>query len=1095
MIKNKMMLCLILFGFIELALAQVDTAWVRRWSSVPISGSDYVYGLTVDANGCVYIAGASDYLGSNPEAITFKYGPAGESLWFSVLPRTGSQMLRSVAVGASGNVYVTGYTMETGNGAYFTVKYRANGDTAWVRLFNQTSGYDFSRKLVLDNQENVYITGYGQASNYQYTYYTVKYDSSGNQLWVRTDSFGGAYAFYPNDLALDNDGNPYLVTKTKHPTQRDNWLVAKYKKETGDTYWVRTYNGPADSTDDARGIAFDNSGNIYVTGTSYGGPTTGFDIVTIKYNSNGDTQWVRRWSNPDTAASDAGYWIKVDGSGNVYVYGTTYSKQPANQDLVVLKYNSSGVLQWAAKYNGPGGYDNVIDKDGQNGMALDLYGYIYITGSSRQLGSTNKNDFVTVKFSPDGDTLWTRRYDYADTFETARSMFVDNLGNVYVTGQSAQPGRGYDIATIKYVQSDFVLRDVSVSKIEFPVLIDSGDIVVPACSVYNNGDSTENYRVRMKIGNFYNDTVRVTNHLPNTYQYLTFPAWNALQRGNQVVSCSTELTLDMIKSNDKKTDTIFIRVLDVGVIKILYPLGTIDSGTVVTPACSVYNYGNQSVSYTVRMKIGNFYNEDTLIENHTPGTFSYLSFPNWTANQIGTHPVACSTELVNDLNNNNDQRTDSVEVIRPVLPPSNWIRMADIPALPSGKKPKSGTCMAALRGKIYLLKATNTQDFLVYTPDGDTGTWTYRIEDTIPFGIKEEGDGKRPKKGSAMTVYNRTRSVYVLRGNNSLGFWRYQVDTLDTVLPGWKKLKNIPLGAKAVKEGSGLVSFRSHGYGYIFAMKGSKTDEFYIYNIEQDSWVRIKSPPIGRSGKIGYRKGSCLAYDGDEFVYVLKGNYGDFYKYSLDSDTWIELRQYDYKIFLNREGKKKKPKDGAALVYYDENCYLLKGGNTREVWRYDIAMDTWVQMDTFWDIPIGSGKRVKAGGTMISSGDYFWAVKGGNTVEFYRHELPDKKLLNSVSVITNQIMNHKENLSDFSITIAPNPAVNLTAIRYILPIAGPVNFKLYNVAGALVKAYNNTTPTKDGVLLLDTKVLPSGVYVLQFNSGDIRVTRKIVIEK
>jgi len=86
-------------------------------------------------------------------------------------------------------------------------------------------------------------------------------------------------------------------------------------------------------------------------------------------------------------------------------------------------------------------------------------------------------------------------------------------------------------------------------------------------------------------------------------------------------------------------------------------------------------------------------------------------------------------------------------------------------------------------------------------------------------------------------------------------------------------------------------------------------------------------------------------------------------------------------------------------------------------------------------------------------------------------------------------------ISEFSITIAPNPAVNLTAIRYILPIAGPVNFKLYNVAGALVKAYNNTTPTKDGVLLLDTKVLPSGVYVLQFNSGDIRVTRKIVIEK
>ncbi len=1093
--RNKTMLCLILFSLIGLGLAQVDTAWVRRWSSVPINGSDYVYGLTVDGDGNVYIAGASDYLSSNAEAITFKYSPTGESLWFSVLPRTNSQMLRSVAVGASGNVYVTGYTMETGNGAYFTVKYRPNGDTAWVRLFNQTSGYDFSRKLVLDNQENVYITGYGQASNYQYTYYTVKYDSSGNQLWARADSFGGAYTFQPNDLALDNDGNPYLVTKTKHPTQRDNWLVVKYKAETGDTYWVRTYNGPADSIDEARGIAFDNAGNVYVTGTSYGGLATGFDIVTIKYNSSGDTQWVRRWSNPDTAAGDAGYWIKVDGAGNVYVYGTTYSKAPAGQDLVVLKYNSDGVFQWAAKYQGPGGYDNVIDKDSQNGMALDLYGFVYITGTSRQLGSTTKNDFVTVKFSPDGDTVWTRRYDYADTFETARSMFVDNLGNVYVTGQSAQPGRGYDIATIKYVQSDFTIRDVLVSKLFLPSLIDSGTVVTPACSVYNNGDSTENYSVRMKIGNFYNETVLVTNHSPGTYQYLTFPNWTAIQRGNQIVSCSTELALDMIKSNDKKTDTVFVQILDVGATKILVPTGTIDSGTVVVPACSVYNYGNQTVTYTVRMKIGNFYNEDTLVENHSPNTFKYVSFPNWTANQVGVHPVACSTELVSDVNNNNDQRTGSVEVIRTVFPPSSWVRMADIPVLPSGKKPKSGTCMAELRGKIYLLKATNTQDFLVYTPDSDTGFWTYRIEDTIPLGIKDQGDGKRPKKGAAMTAYNRTRSVYVLRGNNTLGFWRYQADTLDTVLPGWKKLKNIPLGAKAVKEAAGLASFRSGGHGYIFAMKGSKTDEFYIYDIEQDTWTKIKSPPIGSSGKLGYRKGSCLAYDGDEFVYVLKGGYGDFFKYSLDSDTWIELRQYDYKKFLSRDNKKKKPKDGAALVYYDENVYMLKGGNTREVWRYNIAMDTWVQMDTFWDIPIGGGKRVKAGGTMISSGDYFWAVKGGNTVEFYRHKPPEVKSFSSISPISNQVMDNKEKLNEFTMTIAPNPATNFTTIRYNLPMPGQVSFKLYDVTGAVVKTYDIPTPTKDGVLMLDTKALPSGVYILRFNAGNIRITRKIVLEK
>lgn len=1091
MSKNKMFI-LIFFGLLTISLAQVDTAWVRRWSSQPLTGSDYVYGLTVDNDGNVYITGSSDFFGSNAEALTFKYGPAGESLWFSVLPRPNSQMLRSVAVGPSGNVYVTGYTMETGNGAYLTVKYRPNGETAWVRLFNQTFGYDFSRKLVLDDQENVYVSGYGQMSNYQYTYYTLKYDSSGNQLWVRADSFGGAYTFQPNDLALDPNGNPYIVTKTKHPTQRDNWVVVKYKAETGDTYWVRFYNGPADSTDEARGIAFDNSGNVYVTGISYGGPTTGFDIVTIKYNSNGDTQWVRRWSNPDTIASDAGYWIKIDDEGNVYVYGTTISKQPAVQDLVVLKYNANGVFQWASKYNGPGGYDNVIDKDGQNGMALDGYGNVYITGTSRQLGSTNKNDFVTIKINPDGDTLWTRRYDYADTFETARSMYVDNLGNVYVTGQSAQPGRGYDIATIKYVQTGFAIRDVSVSKLEIPALIDSGDVVTPACSVYNNGDSIETYQVRMKIGNFYNNVVTVNNHSPGSYQYVVFPDWLAIQRGNHIVSCSTELAVDMIRSNDKKTDTVMVRILDVGCSKILAPTGIVDSGAIITPACSVYNYGNTTANYLVRMRIGDFYNDTNWVIGHTPNTYQYLAFSTWTANQIGTHPVSCSTELVNDLNKTNDRLTGSVEVIRSVIPPSTWVRMADIPTLPSGKKPKSGTCIAGLRDKIYLLKATNTQDFLTYRLDGDSGIWVSNIDDTIPIGIQEEGDGKRPKKGAAMTAYNQRLAIYVLRGNNTLGFWRYQTDTImDTILPGWYKLKNIPVGMKKCKDGTGLVSFRKQGRGYIFAMKGSKTDEFYVYDIEQDSWTKVSSPPIGSSGKFGYWKGSCLAYDGDEFIYVLQGNYGSFFKYSLDSDTWFELRRYDYRTFLNRENKKKKPKDGAALVYHQDNIYMLKGGNTREIWRYIISQDTWIQMDTTWDIPIGSGKKVKAGGTMIKFGDYFWVVKGGNTPEFYRHDLPTPLL-----VLTNEgTMNNQVNTDEFKLVIAPNPAINYTALNYNLPNAQAIDIKVYNVMGAVIKTYVSTTPTKDGVLMLDAKTLPSGIYILRFNAGNIKHTEKLIVAK
>ncbi len=426
----------------------------------------------------------------------------------------------------------------------------------------------------------------------------------------------------------------------------------------------------------------------------------------------------------------------------------------------------------------------------------------------------------------------------------------------------------------------------------------------------------------------------------------------------------------------------------------------------------------------------------------------------------------------------------------PVTP--GWQTMASIPTQNSGKSPKSGSCMAGSEatGKIYFLKASNTQDFHIYTIElTGQGSWT---TESMPLGTKPK-DGKKPKKGASMAAYGDY--IYVLRGNNTPGFWRYKV----TAPTGWETLPPIPAGTKLPKDGSGMVAVTKGGNPYLFVMKGSKTSEFYLYDLTNNTWSSaLTAPPTGPSGKAGYKKGSCLAYDGGDWVYVMKGQYGDFYRYNLNTESWDSLTRYDHKTYLNRENKKKKIGEGAGLVYHNDYIYLLKGGNTNEFWKYGPLGGTrdWTQMDSLWDIPTGGGKRVKGGGALIKFTNFFWASKGNNTGEFYRHGLPTDLPVIALPTPTNEgTMGSKVNINEFNLTIAPNPAINLTAIRYTLPVAGPVNFKLYDVTGAVVKTYTNSTPTKDGVLLLDTKTLPSGVYILRFNSGDIRVTRKLVLEK
>jgi hypothetical protein len=436
----------------------------------------------------------------------------------------------------------------------------------------------------------------------------------------------------------------------------------------------------------------------------------------------------------------------------------------------------------------------------------------------------------------------------------------------------------------------------------------------------------------------------------------------------------------------------------------------------------------------------------------------------------------------------------------PSVVPSGWIRMADVPSEPSGKNPKSGSCMAGLAatGQIYFLKASNRPDFYSYLPDAGLGTWT--ILDTIPKGDKETGDGKYPKRGAAMADYEPGKRVYVLRGNNRVGFWVYPADTLADTILGWYKLANIPEGAKRPKYGTGLVHVTKTSKDYLFCMKGAKTSEFYLYDIETNTWAPVSSPPVGTSGKSGYKKGSCLCYDGSELVYVLQGYYGSFFSYSIEGDSWYQLQQYNYKTMLNRDGKKKKPKDGASLVYCNNNVYMLKGGNTNEVWMYSIVADSWSQMnpEEIWDIPFGtSNKKVKDGGNIIMFNNYFYASKGKNTPEFYKHIAPTSEFVtlpNPMTVFEGTMSKISTN-DRFQLSIIPNPTNNLTNIKYHLPVAGKVNIKLYDIKGSLVNSYTNSTKTKDGMIQIDGKTLASGVYILRFNSENRSISRKLVIEK
>jgi Secretion system C-terminal sorting domain len=630
------------------------------------------------------------------------------------------------------------------------------------------------------------------------------------------------------------------------------------------------------------------------------------------------------------------------------------------------------------------------------------------------------------------------------------------------------------------------VNDVGITQIIAPSgVLDSGAVVTPQARIKNFGTSIVSFPVTFQVGSFYSDLQNVSTLNPGESTLVNFVPCTLAQSGIQPTLCATGLSADQNSLNDTLTSSITVFTRDVGVVQILAPSGTIGPGSSVNPRARVANFGVYSENFLVYFRI---FSSDTIYYDSSnvtiePDRDSILDFSVWNAIP-GSYKSYVRTFLAGDQIPDNDTSTNRFFVSE-----VGWQPMVNVPSSPSGKNPKNGTCITGLDGKIYLLKANNTSDFYEFTPDQSSGSWATLT--AIPLGDKETGDGKNPKKGAALSAYNNV--IYALRGNNKPGFWSYVTNGA-----GWLKLANIPTGAKNPKGGSGIVYVNKTGTDYIFAMKGSKTTEFYLYEINGNTWQPTASPGVGLSGRPGYKDGSCLAYDGDSLVYVMKGNYGDFFEYNVIRNTWTELRRLDPAGYRNRNGKKKKVKDGAGLTFLNGAVYLLKSGNTLEFWKYDIGANNWFQMNpaNIWDIPIGGGKKVKSGSALCILDNCFYALKGNNTAEFYKHNQPADEITSITNPIISGAQEQKSTLSnDFKISIIPNPANNITSVKYELPEVRSVKLRLYNCYGGLVKSYNNSTPTRNGIFIVDLKELSSGIYMIEFESGNNLIPQKLVINK
>ena len=407
----------------------------------------------------------------------------------------------SVVLDQLGNIYVTGFfngtadfdpgpgvanltTAGAGSNA-FIAKYTAAGAYLWAFNISNSTTYADGHSIFVDGAGNLYVTGsfLGTAdldpgpgvanlnSNGSTDVFVAKYSSSGSYQWAF--NVGGSNPDESHSITVDGSGNVYIIGEFQNTADFDpgagtanftaigllDVFVAKYSAA-GIYQWAFQI-GTSFAPNGGSSITVDGSSNIYITGSFYAiadfdpGPGTANlsstgpnDIFLAKYNSSGVYQWA---FNVGGGASDVGYNVATDVSGNVYLTGYFQGFVDFNPGAgaafitgpgaFLAKYDAAGNYLWAFPIVSPGsGTVNI-------GVSLssDNSGNVFLTGrfsntadfdpgpATANLTSSGPADIFVAKYNSSGTYKWAFRAGGIGT-DVGYSIAVDGLGGIYVTG-------------------------------------------------------------------------------------------------------------------------------------------------------------------------------------------------------------------------------------------------------------------------------------------------------------------------------------------------------------------------------------------------------------------------------------------------------------------------------------------------------------------------------------------------------------------------------------------------------------------------------------------------------------------------------------
>ncbi len=213
----------------------------------------------------------------------------------------------------------------------------------------------------------------------------IKTDANGNIIWAKT--YGGTYIEYASSVQQTSDGGYIVVGGTwSFGAGLDDIFLIKTDAN-GNIIWAKTYGGT--NYDNAYSVQQTSDGGYIVAGqtSSFG---AGGDIILIKTDANGDVQWAKTYGG---ISVDRAYSVQQTSDGGYIVAGQTSSFGAGLDDIFLIKTDANGNIIWAKTYGGIyGDYASSVQQTSDGG---------YIVAGAT--GSFGVSDIFLIKTDEDGN--------------------------------------------------------------------------------------------------------------------------------------------------------------------------------------------------------------------------------------------------------------------------------------------------------------------------------------------------------------------------------------------------------------------------------------------------------------------------------------------------------------------------------------------------------------------------------------------------------------------------------------------------------------------------------------------------------------------